>query len=598
MVRQDFAHVLGVGKKGRADELLKRVDVDLLIEQLTLLQNVGSVSEDGFAQFLAEQGLLTMYGMPTRVRQLYLGLRKVGSNAVDWDSIDRDLDLAISEFAPRQILVRDKRKHMAVGFTQALLRRPIIASQYRVIITPALPWYSSYNYVGRCQVCDGTSLSESEPHSPIVCLDCGNEIGVDDFRKFYVPSHFRTSFKPLEAREDVAGPPIKRAVVSEIREIHPASVPGTNITVYTGSGATVMRLNEGQVNAETGDTDGYSVQHMHQIVRLPGGLNRIGKPPRLKNQFVIDEAFADPKTRRFWDEGDEPDEDDIRLMSKKATDALYLGIKAVPKGLALDLFARSAHGSSVRAAAISATHLIVQQAALELDIDPDEFEVLEPRRRLELPVLQISDMLVNGAGFCRKLGEIADNKVPLVVDLINSMLAGEGDPLISDFLDERHRDECVQSCYRCLQRYGNRQYHGLLDWRLGLSFLRGMIDEKYACGIDGDWKCAPELQDWPKIAAQLRDEICRLSPSRRSVVQLGSMSLPGLVETRSGSASRYYVMVHPLWRTDVGARRSAIFASISSSLRAGEELFFIDTFDANRRPVSALDHARGRPNER
>jgi DNA-binding GntR family transcriptional regulator len=36
---------------------------------------------------------------------------------------------------------------------------------------------------------------------------------------------------------------------------------------------------------------------------------------------------------------------------------------------------------AARAAAISATHLVVQKAALELDVAPDEFEALEPRLR-------------------------------------------------------------------------------------------------------------------------------------------------------------------------------------------------------------------------
>ena len=35
--------------------------------------------------------------------------------------------------------------------------------------------------------------------------------------------------------------------------------------------------------------------------------------------------------------------------------------------------------TSVRAAAISASYILVNRAALELDIDPEEFEVLEPR---------------------------------------------------------------------------------------------------------------------------------------------------------------------------------------------------------------------------
>ena len=35
--------------------------------------------------------------------------------------------------------------------------------------------------------------------------------------------------------------------------------------------------------------------------------------------------------------------------------------------------------TSVRAAALSATFILVNRAALELDVDPEEFDVIEPR---------------------------------------------------------------------------------------------------------------------------------------------------------------------------------------------------------------------------
>ena len=74
----------------------------------------------GVANALAEGGLLPMYGMPTRVRPLYLGLRATGIDDYDWDTTDRDSDLAIYEFAPGASLVRDKRVHTAVGLTSSL----------------------------------------------------------------------------------------------------------------------------------------------------------------------------------------------------------------------------------------------------------------------------------------------------------------------------------------------------------------------------------------------------------------------------------------------------------------------------------------------
>ena len=58
-----------------------------------------------------------MFGMPSRVRVLYHGLSG-GVASV----IDRDLDLAITEFAPGSQRTKDKRVHRAIGFTAALQR--------------------------------------------------------------------------------------------------------------------------------------------------------------------------------------------------------------------------------------------------------------------------------------------------------------------------------------------------------------------------------------------------------------------------------------------------------------------------------------------
>jgi Lhr-like helicase len=593
-VRDSFAAVLGEGETGRRDELLARCQLDETLEKITTLRGAGSQSESGLAEFLAEQGLMPMYGMPTRVRQLYLGLRKTGDDEVAWDSIDRDLDLAVTEFAPKQVIVRDKQKHMAVGFTRALLRPPRVGGRanFRDRIDPGDQWHVGSNYLGQCLNCQGTAVVADAPQEPIACADCGESIGEVNFNKFYIPSHFRTNFEPLDAADDEMPPPIRRSVVAEIKEVSPTPIAGTNLTVHSGGGATIMRLNEGPIDKDTGVPAGYDVKHAHQLVKLPHGIS--GKWPQLKNQFVL----SDVVRPRSWENGDQTDDtlSGIRLMSKKPTDAIYLGVESLQSGLALNCFGRTPHGSSVRAAAISATHLIVQRAALELDVDPDEFEVLEPRRRNGMPLLQIADFLVNGAGFSRRLGEAEGQNQPMVVDLIRSMLDDDEDLLTAAFFESEHPNECSQSCYVCLQRYGNRQYHGLLDWRLGLGFLRAMLDRSYRSGLDGRWSDRREIADWPRLAGQLRDEICRLSPNRRRPVELGDLNLPGLVESING-ATTTFLFVHPLWRTDTASREAKWFKSIVRSA-GGTTPHLIDTFDASRRPVAALEHARARPNDR
>src|SRR5690606_28688662 len=148
----------------------------------------------------------------------------------------------------------------------------------------------------------------------------------------------------------------------------------------------------------------------------------------LPNQ-AIDAEFAtgsraDEGPRGFQPQATADSANGLWLVAPKTTDALFLSITNIRPGLGVhriigarslnalvgsDLI-RAMGATAVRAAALSATFTLVNRAALELDIDPDEFDVIEPRlfRRQDgvaVPVLQFTDHLVNGAGFCARLNE-------------------------------------------------------------------------------------------------------------------------------------------------------------------------------------------------
>jgi len=96
--------------------------------------------------------------------------------------------------------------------------------------------------------------------------------------------------------------------------------------------------------------------------------------------------------------------------------------------------------------------------------------------------------------------------------------------------------------------------------------------------------------------ANVRDEVRRLSPTKRDAVEMGSLGLPAL-RVRSNGEIRFYVVVHPFWRTDVDVRTVEPFASVYREA-GGKDVYFVDSFDAARRPVSTLDLARERPGDR
>src|SRR5690606_6404714 len=80
--------------------------------------------------------------------------------------------------------------------------------------------------------------------------------------------------------------------------------------------------------------------------------------------------------------------------------------------------------------------------------------------------------------------------------------------------DDTHRNRCGSSCYRCLQRYNNRNLHGLLDWRLGLGYLRAISDPGYHCGFDGDYSFF-ELSDWAAASRDLAQQTKTFIPGNK-----------------------------------------------------------------------------------
>ncbi len=221
---------------------------------------------------------------------------------------------------------------------------------------------------------------------------------------------------------------------------------------------------------------------------------------------------------------------------------------------------------------------------------PKNSKPLSPDSGAGVPLLQIADFLVNGAGFSRRLAEPEADDRPLIIHLIRSVLDDPDDQLVRAFFAADHRHECGQACYRCLQRYGNRGYHGLLDWRLGLGFLRSMLDP-CRFGLDGNWSAFRELEDWPRLAQLVAEELVRINPAQRQRIVIGRDQW-----TAIRKQNEYYIIVHPFWRLSRSTLASEPFSSAIAATNAPlDRVFYIDAFDAARRPVKALDIAKLRP---
>ena len=142
---------------------------------------------------------------------------------------------------------------------------------------------------------------------------------------------------------------------------------------------------------------------------------------------------------------------------------------------------------------------------------------------------------------------------------------------VGKLLSEQHRNDCQDSCYDCLRLYRNMSYHGLLDWRLGMSVLRVLSDPAHLCGVNGDFG-APELAGWLEFAGTLRNTFCE---SFRSCVPAEFGPLHGWTV-----GGRSFVLSHPLWST---TRPGGLLAEALATLGQDDAVRVVDAFNLHRR---------------
>lgn len=129
-------------------------------------------------------------------------------------------------------------------------------------------------------------------------------------------------------------------------------------------------------------------------------------------------------------------------------------------------------------------------------------------------------------------------------------------------------------------RHSNQQLHGLLDWRLGLSYLSMLNSTAALVGLDGDFTL-PWLSDWEEQVEHAIDGLTRRTPTV-APEQFGN--LRGF-RLRPGGVP--VVVTHPLWDPvqPAGELKRALDA-------AGSRAVAIDSFTLARRPWLARERVR------
>jgi len=538
---------------------------------------LGSSAGRPLGLVLAEAGLLPMFGMPTRVRDLYTGRSRAG-----FAKIDRDLEVAIHEFAPGQTLVKDKKVHRAIGFTGAL--GEIRNNQD---VKPLGPAFARPQWVTECHECRSWHWQHDEPVEGKECSECRAPLPVEDWARCLEPMGFRTDFSPTTDDEAGNRGGYRGQVVAASSLPWRRSI-GTNLEVSAYSGGMTISLNRGRFDRESQSWPGLSAEPMQWKIRVGQGANS----ERMMLQQWIGAEFRDEvvnRRRAVPDDGEATGQ--FWLAAPKVTDVLLLSPAAVNENLDLADFVGNADSSAVgearlhemrktavRAAAMSAAFIVANRATLHLDLDVEELEVLEPRCQrypsgAHRPVLQFADRLINGAGIATSLAEADDRGESLIARLLVEALNDPDAYPLKEYLDVEHRHDCATACYRCLLRYSNQPFHGILDWRLGIAYLRAVIDAEYAAGADGD-RSLPELEDWDLLVDRGIARVKDLTTSG-----FDEPEVAGVRVFRPGKDGMWGVVVHPLWSY---RHREALQHTLEEEV-AGKVLA-VDSFSLERRP--------------
>ncbi|GHG09711.1 hypothetical protein GCM10017783_22760 [Deinococcus piscis] len=409
-------------------------DVHQALEDLrTLPQRIDEVADDKhliqdhLSERLAHQGLLPMFGFPTRTRLLYLDkLTQIdGVNFPPKNVVDRDLDLAISAFAPGAEIVRDKRVHQAVGVVNLRPSGRGLAKAEPGFYPPLSE--ENPRPLGVCKHC--RAIHEQEAFAghigeEMTCPTCGQEqLHVMDARE---PRHFYASGEP----KDYSG-------FFEIRGFT------TRPTVAVLSGEQVAVTN---ALLTTAPNDAQNEVLTFNDYAGRGGFD-FGAGP-LQGAYSAD-LSAKPAAQR------EKGSKRIALLSRRRTDTLGIGVRQWPAH-------HAAPSDTVegRAAWYSLAFALRDAAAVMLDIESGELDgglYVGVENGQALASAFLSDRLENGAGYARHLGN---------EQVFGQLLAQLGGSLRQKW--EAHAAECDASCAQCLRDYTNLAFHPILDWRLAL----------------------------------------------------------------------------------------------------------------------------------
>ena len=408
-------------------ETLSEIYTDI---QQHLVPQINEVSDNHFrypqlalSERLANAGYLPMFGFPTKTRYLYEGrpLKLPPEQA-----IDRNLDLAISEFAPGSEIVKDKQLLIPVG----------------VVTYQPEGWQSPTeadgrgvhpNGIDKCLNCGTVFLQRAGEQTCSVCQGTLKNIAACSPLGFCVDydaprQDFNGNFEWSPRAGDVTLDPASELINKR---------PLNNL---------ILRSN--QVPKEG---------IVHQVNDNNGELFPLGKLPGTDRWVVSRLLQNQPRLQH---------ETNYAFISSRHTGVITLSIHEHAPTILFNPF-----DAYQQSAFLSWAFLVRQSICSYLDIETSEFDVGyrvavykdETTQHSEIYIVERAE---NGAGYCNYLNGVENPDISKEV-FIKSLLP-DGDVYNDILMKESHELHCASSCYDCLRDFYNQKHHALLNWRVAM----------------------------------------------------------------------------------------------------------------------------------
>lgn len=540
-------------------EKLKQYFLDGIFQQ-DVVKNANSNAYKPVATNLALAGILPLYGMPTQVKNLYHDIKVKSNTEIELRSVDRGDDIAIYEFAPGQVITKDKQKYLVTGIASQVNSDKCYFDNQKKKHWGNQKEDLRLEVSQKIKECEcGFFSYDDEIHA---CPNCGNNV----LKEFTIISPEAYLAEPLSARDaeslDRLFIPkmLPSLSLSEERE----STHFNNLELLITTSNDTWRMNKNNEKFFNGQT-GY------KTIKYKQGLNR---QPEVNFSQVLTLSESDGTNV-------------LALGSRLTTDVLCLRQGDCQQGIRLKLTDLNSPDKVILNSAIySALFLLQRYVADKLDIDPEEITIAKYMLRKKngeyFPELYLTDKLPNGSGFVEYIYNNFTSIIREILSLDNNF---DPDSYFGQLLSSSHKESCSDACYKCIKVYGNMNFHPILDWRLGLAYLRILTDPNYLCGLDGKLDY-PELDGFIEFASNLNETFCNSFDHKYTRIMDYRLPVFQVIQNKN-----FVVCVHPFWDTDNRFDQPDILTDVLEKIgkdhgsAAIQNIKFVDTFRLHRTPV-------------